>query len=284
MTEVVGAAPIGPPRELIYRRPVSLWRSVVAIVRQVEIVRTLAERQLRARYKQAMLGFVWALITPIALMIVFTLLFDKIGDIDTHGVPRALFSYVGLLPWGLFSSSVTGASTSIVSNVSLINKIACPREAWPLASVVVALTDTLLSLFVLGLLFVILSETPEIEALWVPVISLVLLTFTIAASVFVAVWVVYVRDLRHGVPLVLQLGLFATPVAYGFEIIPGHWRWVYSLLNPLGPVIDSYRRTVFDGLAPQWEYLGLGALGSTVLLLVSYWMFKRMEAGIADVA
>jgi ABC-2 type transport system permease protein/lipopolysaccharide transport system permease protein len=277
--------PVGPPKELLYRRSLSLRKALREIARQRALVWVLAERQLRARYKQALLGFLWAIITPIALMVVFTVLFDKIGQIETGEVPYALFSYVGLLPWGFFSGAVVAASTSIINNVTLINKIACPREVWPLSSVAVSGADSGLSMLALLLLFGVVGYAPRIEALWVPLITVVLLVTTIAASLAVAVLVVYIRDLRHGIPLLMQLGLLATPVAYGFDqFVPGRIQWVYSILNPLGPVIDSYRRTVLYGQAPQWDLLGLAALSSAVLFMGAYWLFKRMEAGIADVA
>lgn len=277
-------APLGPPPELVFRRRQRFFGSLARVWREREIVRSLAERQLRARYKQAVLGLLWALITPLALMVAFTVIFDRVGDIDTQGVPYALFAYMGLLPWTFFSGAATNASTSIVRNVALINKIPCPREVFPLAAVAAAFTDLVLSLVALVALFVVLGVMPQPELYWVPLIAVVQIVFTMGAALLIAVWVVYLRDLLHGVPLALQLGLLATPVAYGFEVYPNTVQWVMSVLNPLAPVIDAYRQTILLGNAPQLGFLGAGAVGSVIWFVLGYWMFKRMEAGIADVA
>src|SRR5207248_5181691 len=117
-----------PPDELLYHHKVSLLTSVREVILARELVRSLAERQLRARYKQALLGFLWSFITPIILMVAFTLVFTKVTKIATGGAPYPLFSYLGLLPWTFFSNSVSSGSTSIVTNTNLINKIYCPRE------------------------------------------------------------------------------------------------------------------------------------------------------------
>ena len=273
-----------PPKELLFRRRVSLWPSLVEMWDAREITRSLAERQLRARYKQAILGFLWAIITPLVLMVAFTLVFDRVGNINTQGAPYSLFSYLGLLPWSFFSAAVTAGSISLISNLALINKIFCPREVFPLSGVVVAAIDLLLSLLALAVLFVVLGFAPRGTSVWVVLIIPVLLLTTIAWSILVAVTTVYVRDLRTALPLILQVGLFATPVAYGFDVFPRDLRGIYSFLNPLGPVIDGLRRTVLFGQHPDFSELGLAAVGAVLYFMLGYWAFKRMETGIADVA
>ena len=276
--------PDAPPRELIFRRRVSFGQSLGQLWQSRELIRSLAERQLRARYKQAILGFLWAIITPLVLMVAFTLVFDRVGDVETGGVPYALFSYLGLLPWSFLSTSLQSASLSLIGNIALINKIFCPREVFPVAGVVVAGIDLLLSMVALALLFVLTGFAPRGTAVWIPLILPVMLLTAIAWSILVAVIVVYVRDLRTGLPLILQVGLFATPVAYGFEVIPRAARGIYSAVNPFGPVIDGLRRTVLYGGPPDFSQLGLAAGGAVAWFMIGYWAFKRMETGIADVA
>lgn len=283
MTGVVDR-PDGPPPELRFRRRVGVRAALRDLWRGRELVVSLTERQLRARYKQAVLGLAWAVITPLIYMVVFTMFFSRVADVDTGGAPYALFSYIALLPWTFFSSSVSQGGVSLVANMSLLNKVSCPREVFPLSSIAGAGIDTAVATGVLGVLFVITGYAPRAMSVWVPVLILVALVFTVAVTLLLSVLTVYLRDLRHVLPILLQVGLFATPVAYGIEVVPADLRWLYSALNPIGPVIDGLRRSVLEGVAPRLGLLGIGAASALVQLVVAYRLFKRLETGIADVA
>lgn len=283
MTDVSGLGEVPPP-ELRFRRRVALRSALSDLWRARELVRSLTERQLRARYKQASLGVAWAVITPLVYMIVFTLFFNRVAEVDTGGAPYALFSYIGLLPWTFFSTSVSQAALSLVTNMSLLNKVSCPREVFPLSSVASAGVDTAIATLVLGLLFVVTGYAPRATSVWIPVLALIGLAFTTAVSLVLGVLTVYLRDLRHVLPIFLQVGLFATPVAYGIEVVPANLRGVYSALNPIAPVIDGLRRAVLEGHAPRTGLVVIAALSSAVQLFVGYRVFKRLETGVADVA
>jgi ABC-type polysaccharide/polyol phosphate export permease len=272
-----------PPAELRYRRSANVLSSVRQLGSDHELLRSLAERQLRSRYKQAILGFVWALATPVSLMVVFVVI-DRSADFATGGVPYALFSFVGLLSWTFFSSSVNDSATSLLSNTPLLTKTSCPRELFPFSTMVVAAVDTLFAAIVLVALFVVFQEFPQPASVYVPILLVIQLAFTAGVSLLLAILVVYLRDLRHALQLILQIGLLVTPIAYGFDAIPSDLRWLYALVNPLGPVIDGYRRTVLQNQAPQWGYVGLAALTSTIVLLAGFWVFKRLEGGVIDYA
>ncbi len=274
----------GPPPELLFRRRIRPSVVVRELWGARQLVRTLAERDLRARYKQTFLGFAWAIITPVTLMLVFTVFFKRVARIDTGGAPYTLYAYVGLLPWTFFSSSVSSASQSLVSNISLLNKVYCPREVFPLASILVAGIDTATASLVLGVLFAVHTYAPRPETLMLPLLLAVQVCFVLGVTLLVSITTVYVRDLRQGLPIMLQLGLFATPVAYGIDAVPRGLQPVYAFLNPLAPVIDGYRRTILLGKPPAWGLLALAALSSVLLLVLGYVFFKRLEAGIADVA
>lgn len=274
----------GPPRELRFRRPLRLGRAVRDFWRARELVLALAERDLRVRYKQAVLGFAWAVVTPLALMVAFTLFFNRVARVDTGGVPYPLFSYLGLIPWMFFSTSVSTGGLSLVTNMALLNKVYCPREVFPAASVLVAGFDSAVTVGVLGILFAVTGYAPRLTSFWVPLLLVVQVAFTVGVTLVVSAVVVYLRDLRHALPIVLQLGLFATPVAYGMEVVPPSLRAVYAAVNPLAPVIDGYRRTVLLGLAPDWDLLWPGALSAAVVLVAGYVLLKRLEVGFADVA
>ncbi|MGQ0802752.1 MAG: ABC transporter permease [Actinomycetota bacterium] len=247
-------------------------------------MRTLAERDIRARYKQTVLGFAWAVVIPVMYMIVFTLFFRRVADVRTGDVPYALFTYVALLPWTFFSNSVSLGGPCLLMNMPLLNKVYCPREVFPLASVLVAGVDMAVATLVLGVLFGATTFAPKATTLWVPLLLAVQVAFTLGLLFLLSSIVVYLRDLRHLIVIVLQLGLFATPVAYSLASIPEGFRRVYCLVNPLVPVIDGYRRTILYGQPPNWDLLGLGALTACIVLVGGYMTFKRLETGIADVA
>jgi ABC-2 type transport system permease protein/lipopolysaccharide transport system permease protein len=281
----VSTAP-APRREIWFRQRVRIIPAIRELWAFRELVLTLAERDLRVRYKQAVLGIAWAIITPVAMMILFTLLFNRFAHINTKGAPYALFSYMGLLPWTFFATSVSQGGLSLVANVPLLNKLYCPREAFPLAAIADAAVDAVIASLVLVLLFPITGYAPKAQVFYVPLLLVVLLMFTLGVTLAVSTIVVYMRDLRLVLPLIIQLGLFATPVLYSPEAVFKSKALLvaYSAVNPLVPVLDGLRRTVLVGQAPDWAALGAGSVGAFLVLLGGFALFKRLETGIADVA
>jgi ABC-2 type transport system permease protein/lipopolysaccharide transport system permease protein len=275
-----------PARELMFRRRLRLRDALREMVEFRGIILTLAERDLRARYKQAVLGAAWALVTPLMLMLVFSIVFTKFATVDTGGVPYPLFAYLGLIPWTFFSAAVLSGGSSLITNIPLLNKVYLPREVFPVSALAVAAVDAVLSVIVLIGIFAIEGFMPHIEVLYAPILLLVAVIFAMAATLAVSALLVYVRDLRHALPLILQLALFATPVAYGLSAIASSRPKVliFSALNPLAPVIDGLRRTILHGQSPDWVALGVGATTATLGLYASYFLFKRLETGMADIA
>ncbi len=276
----------GPRPETMFRRHVRLSAALAELWQFREIVITLAERELRARYKQALLGFAWAVVGPVTLMLVFTFFFTRFAHINSHGAPYALYSYLGLIPWTFFYASVNSGGMSIITNMPLVNKVYTPREIFPISSMLVAVVDTAASVLVLGLLFPITGYTPHVQFVYAPILIFVEVLFTLAVTLFIAIMLVYLRDLRHALPLLLQLVFFATPVAYGVSAIANSKALLllYSALNPLSPVIEGFRRTILFGESPDWLPLAVGAASSAVFLAFAYRLFKRLETGVADIA
>jgi ABC-type polysaccharide/polyol phosphate export permease len=201
-------------------------------------------------------------------------------------VPYALFSYMGLLPWTFFSTALSQGGTSLTSNVPLLNKLYCPREVFPIAAIADAAVDALIATCVLAVLFPITGFAPHAQIYYLPLYLIVLLMFTLGVTLAVSATVVYMRDFSLVLPMVIQLGLFVTPVVYGPASISNSQTFlvVYSVLNPLVPVIDGIRGSVLHGAGPQWGALGAGAASSLVVLIVGFVMFKRLETGMADIA
>jgi ABC-2 type transport system permease protein/lipopolysaccharide transport system permease protein len=273
-----------PPPELVRRRRPSLRRSVAEVVAARELLRALTEREFRARYKQTVLGMSWAVVTPVLLMIVFVVFVEGAVDVDTGGAPYALFAYLGLLPWSFFSTAVSRGGTILVLESSLLNKVRCPREVFPASTTAVALLDFAIGVGVLLVLFVVTGYAPRATSVWVPVILVVQVAATLGVVLVVSIVVVYVRDLGQALPLLLQLGLFATPVAYGIDAIPEGAQVPYAFVNPMVGVITAYRDTVLLGQGPDWPLFGASALGALTYLVGGFWLFKRLEGSIADVA
>lgn len=275
---------VGPPPAARFRRRVRPVDSVRQILGSRELLRALTEREYRARYTQTVLGMSWAVITPVLLMIAFVVFVQRAVAVDAQGKPYALFAYLGLLPWAFFSTSVSRGGTILVLESSVLNKVRCPREVFPLSAVAVAAIDYAVSCGVLAILFVVFRTAPAATIVWLPVILVVQLAFTLGLVFFVAIVVVYVRDVGQAIPLLLQFGLFATPVAYGLDSIPANLQGWYAAANPLVGIISSYRSCLLFGTAPDWSVLGPSAISAFVWLVGGYVLFKRFEGGIADVA
>jgi ABC-type polysaccharide/polyol phosphate export permease len=276
--------PLEPPRELRHRRRTHLGRALHDLWRSRELLLTLTEREIRARYKDAYLGFAWAALNPLLLMVVFTVFFERVADIDTGGVPYPLFAYVALVPWTFFSQSIAFGGPLLVAERDLIGKVAFPREIISLSAVGVAAIHAAMSLPALVVIFAIEGTAPKATSVWVPLLLLVQVAWTAGVVLALSSTLVYWRDLRQTLPALLQLGLFATPVAYGTEAVPPRFLELYTFLNPLVGLIDVYRRTILLGEAPQADLLALSTAGAVVALVGGYALFKRLEGGFADVA
>lgn len=274
----------GPPPELRFRRPFSFLDTVREIVAARPIIRALAERELRAVYKQAFLGMAWAIVTPVTLMLVFTLIFTRVAKVDTGGVPYQLFSYIALVPWQFFSSSINSGGLSLINQMNLVNKIRCPREVFPLSSIATSGINAIIATAVLLILFVINTFAPKWTTVWVPLLMVLQLMVTVAMTLLVSSITIYLRDLRHALPILLQLALFATPIAYGIDFVPDNLQIPYVILNPMAAVIDSYRQTVLYGNHPQFHLLIPAFLSAAAMLYGAMRLFRRLELRFADVA
>jgi ABC-type polysaccharide/polyol phosphate export permease len=272
----------GPPPDIRFKRHIRPVRALLDLWAVREVVRSLAEREFRVRYKQAVLGVAWALLTPLALMVIFSLLFSRVARVDTGDIPYPVFAYIALVPWTFFSVAVLQAGMSLLVNAPLIQKVSFPREVFPVGSVVVAGIDTMIALIPLAILMLVTGTVPQPTSVWVPLLVLIQLAFVLGVSFALSATIVFFRDLRHGLPIILQLGLFATPVAYGIEAVPERYRLLYAALNPLGPVIDGYRRTVLYGQAPAWGQTGVAAISASLVFGAGYLLFKRLEGTLAD--
>jgi ABC-type polysaccharide/polyol phosphate export permease len=276
--------PSEPPSDSIYRHQARLRSSLSDLWASRDIIFTLAERDIRAQYKQATLGLAWALIFPLAMLGIFTIIFSRTASQGIPGIPYPIFAYIGILCWTFFSGALGTGGTSLLTNNALMSKTQFPRECFPLETVLVTAVNSVLAWIPLVLLFAIFGFAPHATSVWVPLLILIELGFTIGVTVGVSALIIQMRDLAQVLPIVIMLGLFATPVIWQFKKIPPKWQLVYGFFSPIGPVIDDCRRTMLLGLNPAWGPL-LAAIAGTIFYLVGgYRIFKRLEVNFADIA
>lgn len=238
-------------------------------------------REVKVRYKQSLLGAAWAILQPLVLMIIFTVVFSWFARIPTDGVPYPIFSYTALLPWTLLATSVSFAAPSLVNNMTLVTKIYFPKEILPLACVGAAVLDFLIA----GLVFVGLAVYYDVPAtaalLWLPLLLAIQTVLIVGVSLLLAAINVFYRDIRFVVPLGLQLWMYVSPVIYPVSLVPEKARFFY-LLNPMASLINSYRSVVLEGVAPSLEEWVPAAVISAALCAWAYRRFKRLEPEFAD--
>ncbi len=285
VTDVESAPmPLEPPRHLIYRHEARLGTSLRELWASRDIIITLAERDIRAQYKQATLGILWALIFPLAMLGIFTIIFSKTSTNGIPGIPYPIFAYIGILCWTFFSGSLGTGGNSLLTNNALMSKTQFPRECFPLENILVTAVNSILAWIPLVLLFAIYRFVPYPTTVWVPLLMLIELGFVVGVTVGVSALIIQMRDLAQVLPIIIMLGLFATPVIWQFKRVPEKWQIVYGFFSPLGPVIDDARRTMLLGLNPAWGPLLAAIAGTVFYLMVGYRIFKRFEVNFADIA
>ena len=248
-----------------------------------ELFLVLARRDLSVRYKQTVIGVLWALIRPFLTMLVFTIVFGRIAKLPTDGnAPYALMVFAGILPWTFFSTGLSEASNSLINNTSLISKVYFPRLIVPIATVVVAFVDFLISFCILLVLMGWYKFLPDQRIIVLP--AFVVLAFF--SSVGPALWItslnVKYRDFRYVIPFIVQFGLYVSPVGFSSSVVPQQWRLLYSL-NPMVGVIDGFRWCILRG---QSNLYPPGLLASITVIAFFLWFgirrFRKTEKSFAD--
>ena len=247
-----------------------------------DLLYTLSIHRVKVRYKQSLLGIGWAVLQPLSLMLIYTLVFSYIARVPSDGMPYAVFAFTALLPWSYFANALTSATTGLVSHSHLVTKVYFPREILPLTYVIAALFDLVIASLVLAGLMVYYHVTLTINVLYAIPIILLLTCFVSAVSLFLSAIQVRFRDVGVGMPLLLQLWMFATPVVYPLSVVPQRFKTIYAL-NPMVGMIESFRRAVLQGIAPDFYSLAIATGITVVLLPVAYVYFKRVEATAADI-
>ena len=263
-------------------RPAGAWHHIDlrAIWDYRELVYYMVWRDIKVRYKQTVLGVGWALIQPIASMIMFTVIFGRLAQLPSEGVPYAVFTLAALLPWQLFSGAFNGAANSVASNAGIITKVYFPRLIIPIASVVATLVDFGVSLLLLGVVMAWYGVAFLPTLVFIPLFAAMALLTALAAGLWSAALNVKYRDVRYVMPYLLQLWLFASPVAYSVTLVPERYQAVYAL-NPLVGVIQGFRWALFGGPSPWSLMLGSSAV-AIALLIGGLFYFRKAEDAFSD--
>jgi len=247
-----------------------------------ELLYFLVWRDIKVRYKQTVMGVAWAVLQPVMTMVIFSFIFGSLANLPSDGIPYPIFTYTALLPWQLFSQSLSQSTSSLVTSKNLITKIYFPRLVIPVASPLSSLVDFFISLVVLvGLMiFYKIELTPRI--IYLPF----MIAFAVLASLSVSLWLsslnVRYRDIQHTIPFIIQFWQYATPIAYSISIIPEEWRMLYGL-NPMVGVVEGFRWALLGKTVDLGFPFYLSILIVVILFIGGLISFKKMEDTFADI-
>ena len=246
-----------------------------------ELLYFLTLRDIKVRYKQTLLGITWVLIQPLLTMLIFTLVFNRFVRVNTGNIPYPLFALSGLMLWLFFSNAVTNSTASLVLNAQLISKVYFPRMFIPAATVGTGLVDTGVSLSLLLIVAIYYGTTWTLSALLLPLFILLMALFALGVGLIFASLTVRYRDLRHALPFLIQLWMFASPVVYPASVVPQKWQWIL-LINPIAAILEGFRAALTGGPIKWLQLLTASAI-ILLVLIVALYVFRRAEDGFVDV-
>jgi lipopolysaccharide transport system permease protein len=270
--------------DLVVIKPVKGW--VPLNLRDLwlyrELIYFLTWRDLKVRYKQSVLGVIWAILKPTMTMIIFTIIFGNFAKIPSDGVPYPIFSYSGLLPWEFFAAALTVSARSMLTSGGMVSKIYFPRIIVPLSSVMANLVDLLIAFVILIGMMIFYKIPLTINVLWLPAFILLAMITAIGVGLWFSALLVMYRDINYLLPFITQLWMFISPVVYSSSMIPEKWRWLYSI-NPMSGVVEGFRWALLG--TQQSISGGMVAISSAIALVIfisGMFFFRRMERIFAD--
>jgi len=270
-------------KEIVVLRPSRGWAALnlqdLWIFR--ELIYFLTWRDIKVRYKQTVLGATWAILQPLLNMLVLTVIFGNLAKMSTGDIPRPIFTFTALLPWGLFSKALTDAGRSMLSNRSMITKIYFPRLIIPLSSVLGGVVDFLIQFVILLIMMAYYKVMPTIAVWTLPFFLLLAIITALGFGLWLSALNVLYRDVNYILPFLTQIWLLVTPVAYAAKEIPDRWQLIYAL-NPMVGVVEGFRWALLGTQTLQWNVLAISAAISLTLLVTGALYFRRMERTFAD--
>jgi lipopolysaccharide transport system permease protein len=265
---------IRPPKKWVPFNFSELWQ-------YHELLYFFTWRDVKIRYKQTALGFLWAIIQPLFLMVVFTLFFGNLANVPSEGIPYPLFSFAALLPWTLFAEGLTRSTTSMVTNANIMTKVYFPRLIMPMSGILSPLVDFAIAFVILIIMMAYYGFVPTLAIVFLPAFILLAVMTSLAVGLWLSALNVKYRDFQYTIPFLIQLWLFVSPVVYPASMVPEQWQFLYAM-NPMSGVIEGFRWALLGTNPP--EAMILVSVGVVILLLVGgLFYFKSMEQYYADV-
>ena len=278
----------GDPIQIIIE-PVKSWQMIDW--RELRAYRDLffflVARDVKVLYKQTVLGFAWAVIRPLITMVIFTIIFGNLAQVSSDGIPYAIFNYVALVPWLYFSTSLNAASLSLVNNTAMLTKVYFPRLVFPLTAVTAKLVDFFISFLIVGILMLYFRITPTRNIIVLPLLILLMILTAAGAGMWLSALAVQYRDIKHGLPFLSQLLMYAAPVVWPVSLITDRFgttaRFFYGFY-PMAGVIAGFRATLLNNSPMPWDLISAGAISAILVFISGAFYFRRTEYLFADVA
>ena len=264
-----------PPRAGPGPNSASLWE-------YRELLFFFAWRDIKVRYKQTVMGALWAIIQPFFTMVIFSLFFGRLAKVPSDGLPYPIFSYAALVPWTFFANALTQASNSLVLSANMVKKIYFPRLALPIATVLAGVVDFVLAFIVLLGMMLFYGLVPTLNILWLPLFLLLALVTSLGVSLWLSAMNVQFRDVHYTIPFLTQAWLFVTPIAYPSSLLSEPWRTLYGL-NPMAGVVEGFRWALLGTDTAPGPMTLVSAVVALTLFVSGAFYFRRMEQSFADV-
>jgi lipopolysaccharide transport system permease protein len=282
--ETMSAGSGGQPMPLLEIAPTKGW--VALRLREFwdyrELLYFLTVREIKVRYKQTAIGAAWALIQPLFTMLIFSLFFGRLAKVPSDGVPYSIFCFTALVPWTMFANGIQQSSNSLVGNANLITKVYFPRLTVPISSVLSGLVDFALAFLLLLAFMLYKGFVPNAHAIWLPAFLFLAVVSSLGVGLWLSALNVEYRDIRYVVPFLMQIWLFATPVAYPSSLLKEPWRTIYGL-NPMVGVVEGFRWALLGTGSRPGPMLAASSAAALVILFTGAMYFRRMERYFADI-
>ena len=282
---VAQAKPATPALPCTTKAP-SMLKQMLGLIQHKQILFLLTSRDISARYRGSLLGRLWPLLHPLGQLLIYSFVFSivlKIKFADNPSIGSfAIYFMAGLIPWSVFAESASRSTTTILENPNLVSKVVFPLEILPLVNVFSALSTQFLASVILLAASTLYLGKVHASILYMPLIVITLVAFSAGVSWFLGALGVFLRDTRHLVSLALQAGMYATPILYPAKSVPEAYKWVL-IINPLAGIVEDFRRTLLEGLPPDWMRFA-GYAGTSVLVaFIGLWFFLKTKRSFADV-
>jgi lipopolysaccharide transport system permease protein len=282
----VGAAstaPLEPPRTRIRPRQGFAGIDWHELYRSRDLFRFLVQREIKVRYAQSAIGIGWAILQPMFTMLVFTVIFGRLAEVDSDGVPYSLFSFIALVPWMYYANAITDGVNNLIVNSPMLSKVYFPRLLMPLASNAARLIDFAVAGVVMVGLMCWYGAVPNAGMLLLPWLLLVMVMTVAGTTFWLATFAIQFRDVKHAMGFVVQILMYAAPVVYPASLIPDRYRLWYSI-NPMVAVIEGMRSGLVGSGSMPWSMIAIGSLSSAAIFFSGMLYFNHKERQFADVA